>query len=224
MLAHAAKIPPAAASSWLRTAVWNKARENRRQRRETLADVAPPADPDPGPEDTLASAQVSAAVRDAMERIAESRRTILAAVAEGQTQAAVAAEQGVPESTVRVRARDAAEELRGDLHRQRVAERRRTGGHSSWSVMALWGDARKSAATGVRALVAAFGAITMGGAPPTYLGPTPEDMPAVVVHVEPLVQPVTAQAERGVERPVAPVRQRARHDVPAHMLRQRLMR
>ncbi|MBM3359640.1 MAG: RNA polymerase sigma factor [Betaproteobacteria bacterium] len=233
LLRRAEVVERPAVTAWLRTTVLHKAREHRRGRREVLLPEPPePAAAEPTTtEGTLVSAELSGAVREAMDRIAESRRTILAAVhLEGRTQADVAAELGVPESTVRARARDGLAELEADLHRQRVAERRRTGGHSSWSIMALAGwervERRLRAAIGVR-LAVALGAIIAGGAPLTSedvetLRPTPEEIPVLVVAVEPLAQPVTAWAERGVERPVAVVRQRARHDVPAHMLRQRL--
>lgn len=218
--------------AWLRSTVFYKVREHRRGGRELLVD-APETAAHGDPEDTLQSAELSAAVRAAMDRIADSRRAILHEVlAEGRSPTQVAAEQGVPESTLRARLQGAAEALRGDLHRQRVAEQRRTGGHSSWSMVALAGwqrVERRLRAMTVRRLVAALAAITVGGVPLTSedvetLGPTPEELPVVAVAVEPLVQPAAAQAERGRDEPVSPAYRlpaRGRHDASARFRAER---
>lgn len=230
LLQRADVVEPDRVEAYLRTVVWRTASTHRRGRREVLVSELPEQAAVGDPEVTLRSQELSRAVQEALARLPASRRDVVTQVhLEGRSQPDVAAELGAPESTVRVRAEAGLADLRGDLQRQRVAERRRTGGHSSWSVVALgWWQRveRRLRVTGVRRLVAAFGAIALGGEPPTYpeLGPTSEELPARVVAAEPLVQPAAAWAERGVERPVMPARQRARHDVPAHMLRQRLTR
>lgn len=200
---------------WLRTTVWRTASTHRRRRREVLVGELPEPAADDNPEVTLRSVELQRVVQAALARLPASRRVpVVEVLGEGRTQADVAAELEEPESAVRRRKDDGAEELRADLHRQRVAERRRTGGFSSWCAMVGIQDVR-ALARRVTALgaAAAGGALLHMGLGGPVLGPTPDEAPARAVIVEPLVQPSAATAVRGVEViEVAPARPRARHD------------
>lgn len=232
LLERAEVIAPAAAASWLRTAVLHKAREHARARRELPAEAPErPADT-PDPEDTLVSAQLTAVVREAMDRLEASRRAILDGVLlDERPLAEVAREHGIPESTGRARLEAGTEQLQQDLHRQRVREKRRTGGSSSWALLPAGLDLRAwwrraVAALGGAAAVAAGALVYMA---PEQLGQTPEEPLARAAEVE-VVRLATndAQAERGQD--AQPVRSaytlapRARHDAAARMLTERLRR
>jgi RNA polymerase sigma factor (sigma-70 family) len=231
LLRRADGIHPDAAYEFLRVTVWRAAASYRRAQREVLTD-AERADPGPDPEVTLASAEVSQAVRDAVARMPESRRFVVEVLGDERTVADVAREEGIPESTVRGRRDAAADELRADLERQRARERRKSGS-TSWCPMwlaaldprAVWRRVRQTVQTAIRPAAALLAAGTLGGAPqiPETLGPTAIDMPARTVTVD-TVRPVTSTlAERGVER-AAPEHRRARHDASRHFAAQRFGR
>jgi hypothetical protein len=193
--------------------VLTKARESQRPSREVLAEASPVSEA-PDPEDTLASAQVAREVTEAMERLARSRRDILrGVVADGRPLVEVAAAEGVPESTARVRARDGAADLRGLLARQRAQEKRRTGGFSSWAIGAALLDLRVWA----RRSLAALGATATGGVlfisadswTPVATPEVPVIAPVVLAEDAPL--PDTREP-REAPRPVVVVRERTRHD------------
>jgi RNA polymerase sigma factor (sigma-70 family) len=231
LLRRAADIHTDAAYEFLRVTVWRAASSLRRAQREVLTDAERP-DPGPDPETTLASAEVSQAVRDAVARMPESRRRVVVEIIDGRTVADVARDEGIPESTARDRLRAGEDDLRADLTRQRAAEKRKSGS-TSWCPMWLaaldprvaWRRVRQTVQTAIRPAAALLAASTLGGAPRTSfdLGPTPDEP---VVHTMPVdtIRPVTSTtAERGVDR-VAPVRPRARHDVGARMLAERMRR
>jgi RNA polymerase sigma-70 factor (ECF subfamily) len=218
-------VPVERAAAWLREAVRRIALHTYRGR-EVPVEELDAVDPAPSPEVTLASAQLSEAVREALARVPASRREVVVEVlGEGASVAEVARERGIPESTVRSRLAADVEALRDDLHRQRVSEKRR-GGSTSWCVAVL-------GLTDVRAAlrrIALLAATTTGGAllilpAGPRLGPTAIDAPSRAVMVD-TVRPVTAlpAAERSVGRPEPVARLRARHDVAARMLAERLRR
>jgi len=213
LLRRAPDVQVDRAEAWLRAVVLTKARESQRPSREVLAEASPVSEA-PDPEDTLASAQVAREVTEAMDRLARSRRDILrGVVAEGRPLVEVAAAEGVPESTARVRARDGAADLRGLLKRSREKEKRRTGGFSSWAAMLALLDLRAWA----RRSLAAFGAATMGGALYTLTVPVEPRLPEAVV-IAPVVLaedaplPDTREPREAPASPVVVVRERARHD------------
>jgi RNA polymerase sigma factor (sigma-70 family) len=225
---HRDRVSRQEAAAWLREAVRRQALAAWRGLRE-MPEEAPEVAASETPEDTLVSAQLTAAVRRAMDDVAESRRRILQAVTIDERQVVdVAREVGIPESTAHGRLEAATTEVRDALHRQRVAERRRTGGSSSWMLMpfmdvrAWW--RRALALLGTTAAVAAGGASLHIS--PT-LGPTPEEPLARAAEVEPLRLPTPLPAaEHGVERVSNPYEfvPRARHDVAARMLAERMRR
>jgi RNA polymerase sigma factor (sigma-70 family) len=223
LLRRAEAIHPDAAYEFLRVTVWRAASSHRRAQREVLTDAERP-DPGPDPEVTLASAEVSQAVRDAVARMPESRRRVVVEIIDGRTVADVARDEGIPESTARDRLRAGEDELRADLTRQRAAEKRKSGS-TSWMLMPWAIDVRTwwrraTMALGASAAVAAGGALLHTS--PT-LQPTSIDAPARVLDVD-TIRPVTSTtAERGVDR-VVPARPRARHDVGARMLAERMRR
>lgn len=236
LVEKAAEVRLADVDSWLRGTVWRTAANHRRSARrdrELLVQALPDRpDEAPNPEQTLRSRELGAAVREAMEAIESSKRDILKQVAlEERPIAEVAREQNAPESTVRGRLEAAEEELRADLARKRLEEKRKSGS-SSWCPIWLaaldpriaWRRARQAVQAAIRPAAALLAAGALGGAPqiPETLGPTPD---APVAHAMPIdtLRPVTAlpAAERGVERVV--VRPRARHDVGARMLAERLV-
>lgn len=213
LLRRAPDVQVDRAEAWLRAVVLTKARESQRPSREVLAEASPVSEA-PDPEDTLASAQVAREVTEAMERLARSRRDILrGVVAEGRPLVEVAAEEGVPESTARVRARDGAADLRGLLKRSREKEKRRTGGFSSWAAMLALLDLRAWA----RRSLAALGATATGGVlfisadswTPVATPEVPVIAPVVLAEDAPL--PDTREP-REAPRPVVVVRERTRHD------------
>jgi len=212
-------IEAGAATAWLRTAVYYLARSHMRGRKELLV-TGPELASDGDPEDTLASAQLSAAVQAALARVSSIRRPILVGVlADGRTLAAVAREEQIPESAARRRLADGTEDLRGALSRQRAAERRRTGGFSSFAAMLGLTDVRWGW------LAPGLGAIAVGGALLTFsptLAPTPDELPArafVAAAVE--QQTALPRAERGADR-VEPVAPRRRHEAAPRMLAERV--
>lgn len=220
-----------AAPSWLRTTVHHLARAHARSRREVpVAELPDAASLALGPEDTLRSAQIGSAVRQALAQMPAARRTLVASVlAEGRSIAEVAREEGIPESTARARVHDGAEELRGVLVRERAAERRRSGGFSSWAV--VWAVIDWTRRKSVRAACAlgATAAAIAGGALLHIpdLTPTADEMPARVAVVEPVPWPVSeARAATGVERaaPVVVAPPRARHDAGARFRAERFGR
>lgn len=214
-------IEAGAATAWLRTAVYYLARSHMRGRKELLV-TGPELAADGDPEDTLASAQLSAEVQAALARVSSTRRPFVVGVlAEGRTLAAVAREEQIPESAARRRLADGTADLRGALSRERVAERRRTGGFSSFAAMLGLADVRWFRWT------PALGAIALGGAllhtSPT-LAPTPDELPARVFVAVAVEQATTLpRAERGAER-VEPAAPRKAHDAGARMLAARLAR
>lgn len=231
------------AAAWLRATVWRLAREHRPERRLQLVEQVPEVvSPAPSPEDTLQSVQIDERQLRAIELLADSKRDILRRVANGETLAEVARADGIPESTVRKRADAAVSEVRAVLQRESAAERRRTGGFSSWAfVLALLDLLRRGREVwrqGVRAAIrpaaAALGAISLGGVLLTFgsstrLAPTPDELPARVVEVAPLpVEVNEARAERGADAAPEPVPAppptgaRRTHDIGARMLRERL--
>jgi len=223
LLVRSAVVEPAACVAWLRAVVLKKARCHGRKHHELVSsDLIEDIAREVGdPEDTLASAQLSAAVQAALSRVSSTRRPLVIGVlAEGRTLAAVAREEQIPESAARRRLADGTADLRGALSRERVAERRRTGGFSSFAAMlgidVRWGW-----------LAPGLGALAVGGAllhiPPT-LAPTPDELPARAF-VAVAVEQATAlpRAERGAER-VSPAAPRKAHDAGARMLAARLAR
>ena len=212
LLRRAPDVQVDRAEAWLRAVVLTKARESQRPSREVLAEASPVSEA-PDPEDTLASAEVSREVADAMDRLAKSRRDILrGVVTDGRPLVEVAAAEGVPESTARVRARDGADDLRGLLKRSREKEKRRTGGFSSWAAMLALLDLRAWA----RRSLAAFGAATLGGALVSLTVPVMPRPPEAVV-IAPVVlaedaPPPDTREPREAPRPVVVVRERSRHD------------
>lgn len=215
-------IEAGAATAWLRTAVYYLARSHMRGRKELLV-TGPELASDGDPEDTLASAQLSAEVQAALARVSSTRRPFVVGVlAEGRTLAAVAREEQIPESAARRRLADGTEDLRGALSRQRAAERRRTGGFSSFAAMLGLADVRWGW------LAPGLAAITAGGVLLTFstpdLRPTPDELP-VRAFVAVAVEQETAlpRAERGAER-VSPAAPRKAHDAGARMLAARLAR
>ena len=222
LLVRSAVVEPEAAVAWLRAVVLKKARCHGRKHHELVStDLIEDIARDVGdPEDTLASAQLSAAVQAALTRVSSTRRPILVGVlAEGKTLAAVAREEQIPESAARRRLADGTEDLRGALSRQRAAERRRTGGFSSFAAMLGLTDVRWGW------LAPGLGAIALGGALLTFspdLAPTPDELPVrafVAVSVE--QETALPRAERGAER-VEPVAPRRSHDVRARTLAERV--
>ena len=213
LLRRAPDVQVDRAEAWLRAVVLTKARESQRLSREVLAEASPVSEA-PDPEDTLASAEVSREVTEAMERIAKSRRDILrAVVADGRPLVEVAAAEGVPESTARVRARDGAEDLRGLLKRSREKEKRRTGGFSSWAVAWALSDLRVWIRRGLAALgaTAAGGALIISADSWTPVATPEAVMVAPVVLAEDAPLPDTREP-REAPRPVVVVRERTRHD------------
>ena len=222
LVQKASEVELTAVEGWLRTTIWKAASSHRRCRREVLVNELPErAAQAPGPEDTLVSAQLGARVRDAMDAIVSSRRRILEGVAlDGRTLADVAREEGIPESAARVRRAAAEQELQERLHRQRVEERRRTGGSSSWAFLPWWGiDLRSSWR---RVLPVLVGVTAIPAAllfPSEQLRPTIVELPARVVETE-TVRPVTPlpEAERSASgsgrssTPATAARPRDRHD------------
>ena len=228
LVQHAEKVEARAVAAWLRTAVLLKAREHTASRRELILAKLPEPATDETPEVTLRSREIGAAVRAALARVPASRREIVREVlGEDKPVAAVARDEGIPESTVRARLRDGTEDLRGELVRGRAAEQRRTGGSTSWLLVLSLKDMR-----GVAAKVAALGAAVAGGAllalavTAPKLGPTAEDLPPRAVDVAPLPWAVNeARGEPGVERADAVVlRERSRHDAGAHFRAERFGR
>lgn len=216
MLRRAEDIQPESAGAWLRSAVLHNAR---RARGVPPVLELPELASDGDPEDTLASAQLSAEVQAALARVSSTRRPILVGVlAEGRTLAAVAREEQIPESAARRRLADGTEDLRGALSRQRAAERRRTGGFSSFAAMLGLSDVRWGW------LAPGLGAIAWGGSLLHIpdLAPTPDEPPSRVF-VAAVVAQATAlpRAERGAER-VSPAAPRKAHDAGARMLAARL--
>ncbi len=194
----ASDVEPAKAAAWLRTTVWRLAREHRPDRRLAVVEQLPEvASPELNPEDTLQSLQLREWEQAALNQIAESRRTILQRVANGETLAEVARAEDEPESTVRKRADVAVAQVRGILQREAAAERRRSGGFSSWSfVLAIldllrrWREVSRkmTARTAVLPTVAALGATVLGGALQTFFTapverPLPAGEPAEVAEV-----------------------------------------
>ena len=211
-------IEAGAATAWLRTAVYYLARSHMRGRKELLV-TGPELASDGDPEDTLASAQLSAEVQAALARVSSTRRPILVGVlADGRTLAAVAREEQIPESAARRRLADGTEDLRGALSRQRAAERRRTGGFSSFAAMLGLADVRWGW------LAPVLGATIAGGALLHIpdLAPTPDELPARTF-VAAAVEQETAlpRAERGADR-VEPVAPRRRHEAAPRMLAERV--
>jgi RNA polymerase sigma factor (sigma-70 family) len=232
LLRRAADIEQGAAHEFLRSTVWRAASSLRRSRKEVLTEASPVADA-PDPEQTLASAEVSAAVRDAVARMPESRRIVIDVLGAERTVADVAREEGIPESTARSRLEAGTEQLEADLRRQRAREKRKSGS-TSWCPVWLaaldprdaWRRARQTVQAAIRPAAALLAASTLGGAPhdiPT-LGPTAIDMPARVLAVD-TVRPVTAlpAAERGAGM-AAPEHRRARHDAGARFRAERFGR
>jgi RNA polymerase sigma factor (sigma-70 family) len=213
LLRRADGIHPDAAYEFLRVTVWRAAASYRRAQREVLTDAERP-DPGPDPEVTLASAEVSQAVREAVARMPESRRFVVEVLGGDRPIADVAREEGIPESTARGRRDAAADALRADLERQRAREKRR-GGSTSWAFLPAWIDVR--AAWKRLALLGTTAAVAAGGASlhtPT-LGPTSIDMPARVVIVD-TVRPITSTLSASSVERTAPEHRRARHDASRH--------
>ena len=218
-------VPRDKAGAWLRTAVRNIALDVRSKQREVPGDVSQMPCRAPSPEDTLASAEVSQVMRDALARMPESRRRVVVEVVGEETSiAAVAREDGIAESTVRTRLAVDVEDLRDELHRQRVSERRR-GGSTSWCVVLGLTDVRAALRR-----IALLAATTTGGALlilPTgpVLGPTAIEAPARALAVDTVRPVVATMAERSVVRPVvAPERRRERHHAGARFAAERFGR
>lgn len=218
-------VPRDKAGAWLREAVRRIALDVRSKQRETPGDVSQAPCRAPSPEDTLASAEVSQVMREALARMPESRRRVVVEVVGEETSiAAVAREDGIAESTVRTRLAVDVTDLRDELQRQRVSEKRR-GGSTSWCVALGLTDVRATLRRiALLAATATGGALLILPAGPR-LGPTSIEAAPHVVMVD-TVRPVTAlpAAERSVGRPEPMMRPRARHDVAARMLAERLRR
>lgn len=223
LLERAAGVEPEAAVAFVRSAVWKVASSHRRRRRREEPGTPAAVDDAPSPEDTLASAEVSEEMRAALARMPESRRRVVVDVVTGDRPLAdVAAEQSAPESTVRSRLAADVEELRGEMHRRRVAEKRRTGGHASWALLPFL-DVRAYGRRALALLGATAAVVAVGGArlyvPP--LNPTPEERPAAILALD-TVRPITPlpAAVRGQDaQPVSvPYKfaPRARHDASRH--------
>ena len=223
LVKRAPSLPPGAVVAFLRVTVWRVASS---QRRRVKALVGAPEVPSlaRGPEDTLASAEVTAEVRAALARMPESRRRVVVEVlGEGQKVSDVARELDAPESTVRTRLAADVENLRATLHRRRVAEEGK-GGFRSWCIAvvallhprALWRRIKTVRA----ALAVAFGVpavlVAASGGAPSHIEPSPDEALVRVVEVEPLRWASSdARAERG--RDAQPFKNpeqlpRARHD------------
>lgn len=219
-------VPRDAASAWLYEAVRRIGADHRRRvarRREDPTAAPDVASPQPDPEDTLVSAQLSTAVQEALARVPASRREVLVeVVAEGASPTELGREQGVAPSTLRTRALADAEAVREELHRQRVAEKRRTGGHASWALLPFM-DVR--AGRKALALLGATAAVVAAGGarlhiPP--LNPTPEERPAPILALD-TVRPITPlpAAVRAEGQPVSNAYKfapRARHDAARHFV------
>lgn len=240
LIRESATIHPDAASAWLRAAISFKALEVLRRQREVLLEELPDQmAAEQGPEDTLVRVQLTTVVQEALARVPSFRRSVVVKViGEERPLAEVAREEGVPESTVRVRVEQGRDDLRAVLVRQRAAESRKTRGLTSWAAMLGLGDVRAWAR---RALVA-FGATAAGGVLLTSLegaeieASAEEPPPAQRVEVAPLPWAATVPVAEPAVREVF-VRREARangaglthpsrthHDVGARMLRERLER
>lgn len=225
-------VPRDAASAWLYEAIRRIGADHRRRiarRREDPTAQPDVASPQPDPEDTLVSAQLSAAVQEALARVPASRREVLVeVVAEGASPTELGREQGVAASTLRTRALADADAVRDVLHRQRVAEKRRTGGHASWALLPLL-DVR--AGRKAVALLGTTAAVAVAGGASLHipqLNPTPEERPTAVLALD-TVRPVTPlpAAVRGVQQPVSvPYKfaPRSQHDASRHFAAQRFGR
>lgn len=219
-------VPRDKAGAWLREAVRRIALDTRSKQRDVPGDVSQAPCRAPSPEDTLASAEVSQVMREALARMPESRRRVVVEVVGEETSiAAVAREAGIAESTVRTRLAVDVADLRDELQRQRVAEKRR-GGSTSWCVALGLTDVR--AALRRIALLGTTAAVVAGGASlhSPALGPTAIEAPARVVMVDTVRPVVATMAERSVERPApaAAEHRRARHDAGARFAAERFGR
>ena len=220
-------VPRDKAGAWLREAVRRIALDTRSKQRDVPGDVSQAPCRAPSPEDTLASAEVSQVMRAALARMPESRRRVVVEVVGEETSiAAVAREDGIAESTVRTRLAVDVADLRDELQRQRVAEKRR-GGSTSWCVVLGLTDVR--AALKRIALLGTTAAVIVAGGASLHspaLGPTAIEAPARVVMVDTVRPVVATMAERSVERPApaSPEHRRARHDAAARFAAERFGR
>lgn len=223
-LAKRPDIAAADAPRWLRETVRRIALDTwRRMRREVPVAEVPHEAADVDPETTLASAEVSQALRDAVARMPESRRALVI-LAEDVPASEVGRRLGIPERTARHWVEQARGELRETLERRDHASK---SGFRSWCIAvvalldprALWRRIKFVRVTIGKAVVAlgAIGAAiaALGGAPP-HIDPAPDEPLVRAVEVEPLRWPSNdARAERG--RDAQPSKnpggfERARHD------------
>jgi hypothetical protein len=136
---------------------------------------------------------------------------------DGRTIEQAAAAEGIPESTVRARLRDGAEDLRGELSRRRAEERRKSG-FSSW--LAAWGlmDLRAFRRVGSALAATAVGGMLFISGEVVPVRPDASEhvrtAPAPVALVEDPPPPAVEAAPVAPVRPAgpSPVRERTRHD------------
>ena len=226
------------APQWLRETVRRIALNTWRcMRREMPVETAPDAVADVDVETTLASAEASQALREAVARMPESKRGLVTLIADDVPASEIGRQMGIPERTARHRVEQARAELREALERRDRASR---SGFRSWCVAlgallhprALWRRIKFVRAT-IGKAVAALGAIgaaavASGGAPP-HIDPTPDEPLVRAVEVEPLRWPSNdARAERGQDAQPSKISggfaPRARHDVGARFRAERFGR
>lgn len=229
LVRHASAIERSAAVAWLQRAVQLQALQYLKARGdEHRSDEAPErADAGPDPEHALAAAEVGARVQQALAGIDPQRRAMVVAVLlEGRSVVEAAREQRIALGTAHTRLHAGTAELREQLVRMRMIERRRSKGSTSWGVVPVWWDGpwRRAGRALIQWGPALVLAVGLGADSPPVIGPVADELPVRAFESEPL-QVVTAlpRAERGAPLPRMGERgARRMHDAPARMLRERV--
>lgn len=210
------------APQWLRETVRRIALNTWRcMRREMPVETAPDAVADVDVEKTLASAEASQALREAVARMPESKRGLVTLIGDDVPASEVGRQMGIPERTARHRVEQARAELREALERRDRASR---SGFRSWCIgvvallhpRALWRRIKTVRAALAVALGAPAALVAASGGAPSHIEPSPDEALVRTIEVEPLRFAASdARAERGRDaQPFKNTEQlpRARHD------------